>query len=113
MRRRRVARDDDGLHALLEQKGGDLVTIPSYGLRRFGTIRHACRVAEVDETLTGKLLHDGVRNGESSESRIEHSDGRVAIESPAHQRIRAATTVPACVCEMLICEGRSHRCAAT
>ena len=110
MRRRGVARDDDGLHALLEEERADLAAVAPHGVGRLGSVRHACRVAEIDQALGRQLSHDRMRDGEPAQPGVEHADRRGgsldtsrAARRPARRRTASLTSAP----------GREHRAVAT
>ena len=88
VRRGRVARDDDALHALVAQEAGDLAAVPANGVGTLRTVRHARRVAEVDDALVRELANDFVRDRQSADARIEHADRR----GIRHHHLNAAVT---------------------
>ena len=100
VRRRRVARDDDRLDALLEQERADLAAVAPHRLGRLRAVRHARRVAEVDEALDGKLAHDRMRDGEAAEPGVEDADGRGVprrrrgVRRPASRASRRSPSEP-------------------
>src|ERR1035441_9680835 len=74
-RGRGVAGNDQQVDILRFEKtsGADCVTRD--GFRRFGAIRQASRVAEV-EVARGQLLGHGLQHGEAADARIENANAR-------------------------------------
>ena len=87
VRRRRVAGDDDALHALIAQKAGDLAAVAPHGVGTLRAVRHARRVAEVDDALVRKLAHDFVRDRQPADARVEDADRRGRSSSPLERRV--------------------------
>ena len=88
VRGRRVAGDDDHLDALLAQERRDLATVAPNGVGALRPVGHTGRVAEVQERLVWQLPDDLMRNGESTDARIEDADRSVI----RHQNERLAPT---------------------
>ena len=76
-RRGRVARDDDELHAALDEPAADLLHETVHFLEGARAVRAARRVAHVDDGLLRKGLRDLAGHGEPSETGSNTADGRV------------------------------------
>ncbi len=74
-RRGRVARDDDGLHAVVQQEPDRAPGVTPYGLGRLRPVREARRVAEVEKPLVREPAGDGVEDGQPADARVEEADG--------------------------------------
>ena len=59
----------------LAQEGGDLAAVAPHGIRALRAVRHARRVAEVDDALVRQLANDLVRDRQSADARVEDADG--------------------------------------
>ena len=108
-----VARDDDRLHALLAQEVGDLAAVAPHRLRALRAVRHARRVAEVDDALVRQLAHDSRarRSGRRCRSRRRRSGTPRRGPSPGHgQRDRRRRGGPG---GSSSCAGTSQRFAET
>ena len=79
---RAVARDDEELHALVEQHVGDLERVGEHLLGRLRPVREAPGVAEVDDALVGQQVDHRAQDGEPTEPGVEHADGLVAHRGP-------------------------------
>ena len=68
-----------------EQERGDLAAVAAHRLRALRTVRHARRVAEVEDRLVGQLAHELARDGQPADARVEDADrARGAVGAGAH-----------------------------
>ena len=70
----RIARDDHGFHAAIQQIREDLAAIAPHGIRRFRPVRHARGVAEIDHRLVREPLEQRARDGQAADPRVEHPE---------------------------------------
>src|SRR3954451_21207314 len=66
-----VARDDDGLHLLVQKPVKDLEAVPLDGLGRFGSVGYPGGVTEINGGLVWQPLINGARNGEAPDPGVE------------------------------------------
>ena len=78
-----VAGDDDRFHLLRPQKTGDVLAVPDDGLLALRTVRHAGRVAEVNDALVRQLAYQLAHDSQSAEPGVEDSYGRIAARHQA------------------------------
>src|SRR5947209_16962624 len=109
MGRRRIAGDDERLHALLDEKRSDLAAIAPDGVRALGPVGDTCSIAEVRHALVRQLLHHGVGDGETADAGIEDADWSGGV----HHVNFAPTLAPSGVTRTDNCAGSSQRLAAT
>ena len=74
----RVAGDDEGLDALVDEVVEALEGVLADLGDRLGAVGLARGVAEVDHCLVGQLVHHGPGDGEPTEARVEDPDRRVS-----------------------------------
>ena len=73
--RGRVARDDDGFAAAGHEVLSDPDDQERNQLWRPVAIRHVGRVPEVEETLRGQCLRQGMGDRQAADARVENPDG--------------------------------------
>ena len=50
------------------------------GLKRFGSVGHARRIAQIDEMLCGQTLMQRAIDGQAADAAVKDSDGQVVIQ---------------------------------
>ena len=76
---RGVAGDDDHLHFFLQEKLGDLERKTRDDVARFGPVRDARGVPEINRGFVGQLLNDFAQNRQSSDAGIKQADRQTAF----------------------------------
>ena len=77
-----VAGNDDELHVVRSNEPlGDFVCVLGDLVQRLGTVRIAGRIADVHESFLREQVDQGPRDGQSTESAVEHAD-RSVIHGP-------------------------------
>ena len=71
---RGVARDDDGLHAVVEEEPDRAARVAPHGLRGLRPVGEARRVPEVEQPLVREAARDRVEDGEAADARVEQPD---------------------------------------
>ena len=74
---RGVARDDQGLHALVDEVVEALEGVLAHLAERLHAVGLACRVTQVEHRLVRQLVDHGPSHGEPTEAGVEDADGRV------------------------------------
>src|SRR5205807_10319089 len=102
-------RDDQGLHAALQQVGEDLPGVAAHGVRGFRAVRDARGVTEIDDRFPREALEQGARHSELSDAGVEHAERR-GVHGLGHRDTDADAVGSARTSSS---RGKSWRCAET
>src|SRR5207249_2345715 len=88
-----VAGDYHGFDVLPYQKLRVFAGEAHDGAGRFGAVRHARRVAEIDEVLMRKHAVDLPHHRQAADARIKNADGQIRVRVHRFQRLASQHAV--------------------